>query len=162
MANYTFQQTEPLIHFTFHYERNILPKWDSARIPYKHYERLKTMTQEEVQAYAVQVLGKEYGCPQIRYVDWWPSIMSDHTVSPLPPDGYDPDNILVSFCFVYWKAVTPKFFCKRITQEQLDKLLSLKYHDRRAYAAELCDFTNMLSYVKLLDWRVSGCPPRNQ
>ena len=66
-----------------------------------------------------------------------------------------PLDPLVHFIFIYYKAVSPMYFSKRVTPHDLEKLKSLKGRERIHFACELTDFLRMEEYIVHLDWMVS-------
>ena len=66
-----------------------------------------------------------------------------------------PLDPLVHFVFIYYKAVTPRYFSIRVSPENLAKLKSLKGREQIHFACELTDFLRMEEYISHLDWMVS-------
>lgn len=156
MAHNTFKDRDPLVYFAIFNKGRSRATIKGCRIPWSHVDRLRTSSQKEVQGFAAEILGKHFISPPITHVDWWISRMSDPAEKHFPTDGYNEADPTIHFCFVYYKAVEPHFVTMKITPAQLLHFLSLGPTDQRSYAEELCNFSHMAGYVKMLDWFVSG------
>lgn len=67
-----------------------------------------------------------------------------------------PLDPLVHFIFIWDKAVAPKYVSKRITLEQLDILKNRSVEKQKEYICDLCNLSQMIDKVKVIDWMVSS------